>query len=144
MIRRPPRATRTDTLFPYTTLFRSRPRLIARPAIAEVVPLQDARLLEELHRAVHGGNGDPGIALDGTLIDELDVRMVVRSREHPRDDAALLGHFQTLFDTQLLKAIRHGAASPVSNPTASPDAPGEDRRQRTSPTPGAGPMTPPI
>src|SRR3546814_6846294 len=25
-IRRPPRSTRTDTLFPYTTLFRSRPR----------------------------------------------------------------------------------------------------------------------
>src|SRR3546814_1117494 len=34
MIRRPPRSTRTDTLFPYTTLFRSRqpPRgLSARP-----------------------------------------------------------------------------------------------------------------
>src|SRR3546814_12854253 len=30
MIRRPPRSTRTDTLFPYTTLFRSR----GRPAIA--------------------------------------------------------------------------------------------------------------
>src|SRR3546814_20762722 len=29
MIRRPPRSTRTDTLFPYTTLFRSRGR--ARP-----------------------------------------------------------------------------------------------------------------
>src|SRR3546814_3429558 len=29
MIRRPPRSTRTDTLFPYTTLFRSE---IARPA----------------------------------------------------------------------------------------------------------------
>src|SRR3546814_11816829 len=27
MIRRPPRSTRTDTLFPYTTLFRSLPRL---------------------------------------------------------------------------------------------------------------------
>src|SRR3546814_6740198 len=26
MIRRPPRSTRTDTLFPYTTLFRSRPK----------------------------------------------------------------------------------------------------------------------
>src|SRR3546814_7402004 len=26
MIRRPPRSTRTDTLFPYTTLFRSRER----------------------------------------------------------------------------------------------------------------------
>src|SRR3546814_4685049 len=32
MIRRPPRSTRTDTLFPYTTLFRSgsRPRAEAR------------------------------------------------------------------------------------------------------------------
>src|SRR3546814_5157980 len=28
MIRRPPRSTRTDTLFPYTTLFRSRPTLM--------------------------------------------------------------------------------------------------------------------
>src|SRR3546814_3730401 len=27
MIRRPPRSTRTDTLFPYTTLFRSPPKL---------------------------------------------------------------------------------------------------------------------
>src|SRR3546814_17055089 len=30
MIRRPPRATRTDTLVPYTTLFRSRPRRKSR------------------------------------------------------------------------------------------------------------------
>src|SRR3546814_11547303 len=29
MIRRPPRSTRTDTLFPYTTLFRS-PAVVAR------------------------------------------------------------------------------------------------------------------
>src|SRR3546814_16074897 len=33
MIRRPPRSTRTDTLFPYTTLFRSRDR--AAPRMAE-------------------------------------------------------------------------------------------------------------
>src|SRR3546814_3460141 len=34
MIRRPPRSTRTDTLFPYTTLFRSlrRRQTAARPA----------------------------------------------------------------------------------------------------------------
>src|SRR3546814_3977620 len=30
MIRRPPRSTRTDTLFPYTTLFRSCARLLRR------------------------------------------------------------------------------------------------------------------
>src|SRR3546814_970518 len=34
MIRRPPRSTRTDTLFPYTTLFRSHRRLVPRqPAL---------------------------------------------------------------------------------------------------------------
>src|SRR3546814_1876824 len=42
MIRRPPRATRTDTLFPYTTLFRSLPRRdIAR-----------GRIVGAAHRAV--------------------------------------------------------------------------------------------
>src|SRR3546814_20875294 len=30
MIRRPPRSTRTDTLFPYTTLFRSLPAAMKR------------------------------------------------------------------------------------------------------------------
>src|SRR3546814_10763921 len=38
MIRRPPRSTRTDTLFPYTTLFRS----FATPEEAEASPLADA------------------------------------------------------------------------------------------------------
>src|SRR3546814_2266078 len=32
MIRRPPRSTRTDTLFPYPTLFRSEPHQICRRA----------------------------------------------------------------------------------------------------------------
>src|SRR3546814_3378434 len=32
MIRRPPRSTRTDTLFPYTTLFRSQGRRCVAPA----------------------------------------------------------------------------------------------------------------
>src|SRR3546814_5653426 len=31
MIRRPPRSTRTDTLFPYTTLFRSAGRICSLP-----------------------------------------------------------------------------------------------------------------
>src|SRR3546814_4897578 len=32
MIRRPPRSTRTDTLFPYTTLFRSPGHIVSAPA----------------------------------------------------------------------------------------------------------------
>src|SRR3546814_10955012 len=37
MIRRPPRSTRTDTLFPYTTLFRSARRL-ARDHLGDIEP----------------------------------------------------------------------------------------------------------
>src|SRR3546814_14044570 len=40
MIRRPPRSTRTDTLFPYTTLFRSRDRIGAD--ILAFAPIFDA------------------------------------------------------------------------------------------------------
>src|SRR3546814_10131601 len=38
MIRRPPRSTRTDTLFPYTTLFRSALRM---PASGRIAPPPD-------------------------------------------------------------------------------------------------------
>src|SRR3546814_3203580 len=37
MIRRPPRSTRTDPLFPYTTLFRSRDRAGKRRAIDRLI-----------------------------------------------------------------------------------------------------------
>src|SRR3546814_12024544 len=36
MIRRPPRSTRTDTLFPYTTLFRSTGTAVSPEEMAEV------------------------------------------------------------------------------------------------------------
>src|SRR3546814_9466859 len=43
MIRRPPRSTRTDTLFPYTTLFRSLKKIQAERAKAE----REAKLAEQ-------------------------------------------------------------------------------------------------
>src|SRR3546814_10965959 len=45
MIRRPPRSTRTDTLFPYTTLFRS-----LRAIFRVVVPAFVDRLMQRLGR----------------------------------------------------------------------------------------------
>src|SRR3546814_15247803 len=45
MIRRPPRSTRTDTLFPYTTLFRSE----RQPVADEFEPVE--RALEHVERA---------------------------------------------------------------------------------------------
>src|SRR3546814_15666484 len=52
MRRRPPRSTRTDTLFPYTTLFRS--EIIARQR--RQVEVGAARL--DLHLAFRGGEAD--------------------------------------------------------------------------------------
>src|SRR3546814_73313 len=51
MIRRPPRSTRTDTLFPYTTLFRS-PYGAARP---DTVGVAMTRL--EVYRAMRDAEG---------------------------------------------------------------------------------------
>src|SRR3546814_6533686 len=48
MIRRPPRSTRTDTLFPYTTLFRSM-RLWRRRGSTGFTPSVDLRV-----NALHG------------------------------------------------------------------------------------------
>src|SRR3546814_5587569 len=52
MIRRPPRSTRTDTLFPYTTLFRSHRLGVA---LVEVVAVALHRALQGVdHRPVEG------------------------------------------------------------------------------------------
>src|SRR3546814_16099569 len=47
MIRRPPISTRTDTLFPYTTLFRSGPPLYPED---QIVGYDDAFLVSEIVR----------------------------------------------------------------------------------------------
>src|SRR3546814_9645203 len=53
MIRRPPRSTRTDTLFPYTTLFRSLQKLL------QVEPRQQDHLAADPHGPVHHhGHGE--------------------------------------------------------------------------------------
>src|SRR3546814_6004847 len=61
MIRRPPRSTRTDTLFPYTTLFRSRASAAVQRAEAGGTRGGSARgaraALEEGRRAVPAGRG---------------------------------------------------------------------------------------
>src|SRR3546814_1333928 len=67
MIRRPPRSTRTDTLLPYTTLFRSqyaaqfamRPRLGAhRDAVhAGEADQPEGEFVDHTERALHGIDG---------------------------------------------------------------------------------------
>src|SRR3546814_9304303 len=53
MIRRPPRSTRTDTLFPYTTLFRSNVRF-GDPETQPIMMRLRSDLLEHTEHAIDG------------------------------------------------------------------------------------------
>src|SRR3546814_1331628 len=101
MIRRPPRSTRTDTLFPYTTLFRSeaaplgglaRPRL---PAGARPPQARGRRSGGRLRRlslsADHCGGGPPRPAR-GAARAELGARagQPARSEEHTSELQSLM------------------------------------------------------
>src|SRR3546814_4580072 len=101
MIRRPPRSTRTDTLFPYTTLFRSaadRSRTAREgggiagsrhlPARAGAGKRRDppGRLarLDVAQRTAAGG-GESGAGADRTDADTRALRPDVRRDRHPAD-----------------------------------------------------------
>src|SRR3546814_3066057 len=76
MIRRPPRATRTDTLFPYTTLFRSRDWLARQIEDATSTPGEMQLSIGEIA---------------GALPQRLVARnVVVRSEEHTSELQSLM------------------------------------------------------
>src|SRR3546814_9443758 len=58
MIRRPPRSTRTDTLFPYTTLFRSASDMEPVPSSPQAQPVPDQSQTTDPH-AGHDMNAMP-------------------------------------------------------------------------------------
>src|SRR3546814_14357996 len=70
MIRRPPRSTRTDTLFPYTTLFRSLPQLKHTEQ-----PKFRARLTRFVMREQRDGRCNVPVADDGHR--EINVKVAV-------------------------------------------------------------------
>src|SRR3546814_1733927 len=63
MIRRPPRSTLTDTLFPYTTLFRS--LAVRLPAVALRQPDRQSEVLGPYLNIALDPNGQPTPALRG-------------------------------------------------------------------------------
>src|SRR3546814_9273859 len=77
MIRRPPRSTRTDTLFPYTTLFRS-----DRRTARALAPFNTSRSVEVSKRSM------PRTTLISTVT--LSSHVVVRSEEHTSELQSLM------------------------------------------------------
>src|SRR3546814_6642129 len=78
MIRRPPRSTRTDTLFPYTTLFRSIVAEIldicgAAPDSVEARPSCNVRLQMKLEEEQPGFGAGHRVLLEHPLRDRDDV-----------------------------------------------------------------------
>src|SRR3546814_12281295 len=71
MIRRPPRSTRTDTLFPYTTLFRSDDSAVEIDVV-DFARLQTAGDQDSLVRAVELYRGEflAGIEVDSEVFNE--------------------------------------------------------------------------
>src|SRR3546814_5296399 len=83
MIRRPPRSTRTDTLFPYTTLFRSRGGDGHHDDVEELVGSQGVEAGSDEHASEAGeerreGPGEGGHAVGG------------RSEEHTSELQSLM------------------------------------------------------
>src|SRR3546814_2125617 len=69
MIRRPPRSTRTDTLFPYTTLFRSiTVSQACKTQSAKIAGGREGRECQPFgNTPTHVGNGNVGACLEARL-----------------------------------------------------------------------------
>src|SRR3546814_6913248 len=93
MIRRPPRSTRTDTLFPYTTLFRS---IGEQPAVEQI-----AQRLIEIGVAQRLADLELGVGQHRRGLDTL------RAIDADRGDGALLRSEEHTSELQSLMSISY-------------------------------------
>src|SRR3546814_2631080 len=108
MIRRPPRSTRTDTLFPYTTLFRSAvtaadvaanaPRNARREGVGLIAPIRTS-----VFRIQGGWSGSEG----------MDAAR--RSEEHTSELQSLMRISYAVFCLKKKKPTQHTSAKIETN-----------------------------
>src|SRR3546814_10091447 len=92
MMRRPPRSTRTDTLFPYTTLFRSGVLSMSSPAHGTVearVPGDDASQPETLE-IIDSGHLERCERLPASPPSTIALAGEIRSEEHTSELQSLM------------------------------------------------------
>src|SRR3546814_8854167 len=118
MIRRPPRSTRTDTLFPYTTLFRSTG---AHPSAerAAVRPVRESAYQGNRRGLSAGGHGLPASSLGVPVRAKLPIIVRIdrpaactscqRSEEHTSELQSLMRISYAVFCLQKKKStyIQH-------------------------------------
>src|SRR3546814_6536169 len=123
MIRRPPRSTRTDTLVPYTTLFRShRPEPSQEPALALRLGRQQGRPVRRLrpgrcdpHRPAPPHPTDP--IHPGHHRAALDGARPTRSEEHTSELQSLMRISYAVFCLKKKKQLKHTTDSTYSYTT---------------------------
>src|SRR3546814_5298639 len=116
MIRRPPRSTRTDTLFPYTTLFRSDVVRVLKPdaAFQTGAHFVDV-ILEAPQRSNRPGVDDDIVPHDARLEVAPDLafhhqhasRLAMRSEEHTSELQSLMRISYAVFCLKKKKQYHH-------------------------------------
>src|SRR3546814_1719370 len=91
MIRRPPRSTRTDTLFPYTTLFRS----WSDEQIARFEMLIEEQDVDIMAWAI--GTAPVPARFEGPLMTQMKAVGYVRSEEHTSELQSLMRNSYAVF-----------------------------------------------
>src|SRR3546814_6132835 len=119
MIRRPPRSTRTDTLFPYTTLFRS--PLLRRGCSAEVGD-------EILRLSGDGVNAVAGAVERGAEPEAVGARLAPRPHRGGRDTADR-EHPRLLRQDRAMR-LEHGGRRPLGGEQLERGGPGLNRGER--------------
>src|SRR3546814_6209771 len=120
MFQRPPRTTRTDTLFPYTTLFRSVPEAQG----------EDGDEHEHLDQAEHLGLLEPGRPREDE--DRLDVEHDEHQGEDVVADLALRPHVADRIDAGLVVEVLARLAAGGPDERAEAQHAGQERdRQAT-------------
>src|SRR3546814_7595915 len=89
MLRRPPRATRTDTLFPYTTLFRSAPEQVDQVILGCVGQVMEDGYIAR-HAAVKAGLPIEVPAYTVNRICGSGLEAINRSEEHTSELQSLM------------------------------------------------------
>src|SRR3546814_2854300 len=105
MIRRPPRSTRTDTLFPYTTLFRSLVSEFVDVALPQVKVADTLAALQQMAAQWRSRFGIPVVAVTGSN----------RSEEHTSELQSLMRISYAVFCLKKKKKIQK--ATLQSRPT---------------------------
>src|SRR3546814_1366754 len=109
MRRRPPRSTRTDTLFPYTTLFRSIARAICG-AQADTTGTVIGRVLDA-ERGTAVATGSVLVRWGEIVLSQTGVRRGMRSEEHTSELQSLMRISYAVFCLKKKKNIKQYSSS---------------------------------